>query len=261
MDECPPGYHLSNGACQCSAGTSQELYGVTKCSKCMARLNPRFWAGYMTLEGKYLLMTSYCPKHYCSNTILRLPNSSHTSLDNLVCSHHRTGAVCGNCHNGYYVYINCPSYNCGPCNNTLSDHGYLYILASKYVPLTLMMSYIIFFDISLVDGPLNSFILSSQLISLQRSGKISIRLPAESTNVAKPVMKAAMFLYDIWNLVFIESLMPQYCAYKSDTAMPVIASEYIPAFYVFFCVSFSLPSYHGYASAAPALMIAYKTVP
>ena len=46
---------------------------------------------------------------------------------------------------------------------TLSDHSYLYAFVSKYVPLTLMMSYIIFFDINLVDGPLNSFILCSQI--------------------------------------------------------------------------------------------------
>ena len=240
MDGCPPGYYPSNGGCHCSVGTSEELYGVTKCNyKCAVYLNPQFWAGYMNIEGKHMLMTSNCPKDYCNNTRLQLPNSTHTSLDNLVCSHHRTGYVCGNCQNGYYVYINCPSYHCGPCNDTLSDHGYLYTLASKYVPLTLMMSYIIFFDISLVDGPLNSFILSSQLISLQRSGKISITFPAEGTKVAKPVMKTAMFLYDIWNLVFIESLLPHYCAYKSDTAMPVIVSEYIPAFYVlFFCIIF-----------------------
>ena len=241
MGDCPPGYHPSNGVCQCSAGTSKELYGVTKCvyNKCVAYLNPQFWAGYMTLQGKYLLVTSNCPKDYCNNTRLQLPNSSHMSLDNLVCSHHRTGYVCGKCHNEHYVYINSPSYHCGLCNDTLSNHGYLYILASKYIPLTVMMSYIIFFDISLVDGPLNSFILSSQLISLQRSSKISITFPAEGTNVAKPVMKAAMFLYDIWNLVFIESLLPQYCAYKSDTAMPAIASEYIPAFYVLFlCIIF-----------------------
>ena len=141
--------------------TSRELYGITKCNynKCVPYLNPQFWTGHM---GEKLLMTSNCPKDYCSNNTLQLL-ITYICLDNLVCSHHRTGDVCGNCQNGYYVYINSPSYRCGPCDNTLSDHSYLYAFVSKYVPLTLMMSYIIFFDISLVDGPLNSFILCSQI--------------------------------------------------------------------------------------------------
>ena len=101
-----------------------------------------------------MLMTSDCPKDYCTDTRVELPaNSSHEALDNLVCSHHRTGDVCGKCQNGYYVYINYPSYHCGSCDDTLSQHGYLIIIVSKYLPLTLMMCFIIFFDISLVDGP------------------------------------------------------------------------------------------------------------
>ena len=59
-----------------------------------------------------------------------------------------------------YVYINSPSHHCGSCNDTLSDHGYLIIIVSKYMPLTLMVCFIMFFDINLVDGPLAELIYS-----------------------------------------------------------------------------------------------------
>ena len=187
-----------------------------------------------------MLMTSNCPKDYCSNTGVELPNSSHTAIDNLVCSHYRTGYVCGKCQSGYYVYMNSPLYHCGSCNDTHSDNGYFYTLAFKYLPLTLMMCFITFFDISLVDGPLNSFILCGQMIScVHRIGKISITYPTEGANIARPMMRIAIFLYNIWNLIFIEPFLPNYCAYKSDGAMPIIASEYIAAFYVLFlCIVF-----------------------
>ena len=248
IDECPPGfYHRSNKTnatcnCECTVSTSRELYGITKCNhhKCTAFLSPRFWAGHVNFEGKKMLMTSNCPKDYCSNTGVELPNSSHTAIDNLVCSHYRTGNICGKCLSGYYVYMNSPFYRCGSCNDTHSDHGYFYTLSFKYLPLTLMMCFITFFDISLVDGPLNSFILCGQMIScVHRIGKISITYPTEGANIARPMMKIAIFLYNIWNLIFIEPFLPNYCAYKSNGAMPIIASEYIAAFYVLFlCIVF-----------------------
>ena len=77
------------------------------------------------------------------------------------------------------------------------------------------------------------------MISLHSFGKVTITLPTETTNAANVLIKIAMFLYNIWNLIFIDYLLPKYCIAKSDTAMSVIASEYIPAFYVLFlCVVF-----------------------
>ena len=120
MDNCPPGFYYpfnkdeaeSAKLCKCSTSTSEKLYGITDCDndKFVAHLNSQFWAGYVSLEGKEMLMTSDCPQDYCSHTRLQLPNSSHTALNKLVCSHHRTGNVCGKCQSGYYVYINSLSY-------------------------------------------------------------------------------------------------------------------------------------------------------
>ena len=146
IDECPPGFYYpsseSNEAvCECSTNTPHCLYGIIDCNnrKLRAHLSPQVWAGHVQFKGDEMLMTSDCPMDYCINTRVKLPKSSHTALDSLVCSHNRTGNVCGKCQNGYYVFVNCPSYHCGSCDDTLSQHGYLIIIISKYLPLTLMM--------------------------------------------------------------------------------------------------------------------------
>ena len=243
VDDCPPGFYYpfnkdeaeSVKLCKCSTSASEKLYGITDCDndKFVAHLNPQFWAGYVSLEGKEMLMTSDCPQDYCSDTRLQLPNSSHTALNKLVCSHHRTGDVCGKCQSGYYVYINSLSYRCGPCNDTLSDHGYLIVIVSKYVPLTLMMWVIMFFDISLVDGPLNSFILYCQvLIALQVYGNGKITLPTKSSGLALVFIEVMEYSYNIWNLRFFEFLLPYFCVFKHKSSMANILAEYTPAFYV-----------------------------
>ena len=243
VDHCPPGFYYpfskdeaeSTKLCKCSTSTSEKFYGISDCDndKFVAHLDPQFWTGYVYLEGKEMLMTSDCPQDYCSDTRVQLPNSSHTPLDKLICSHHRTGDVCGKCQSGYFVYINSPSYRCGLCNDTLSDHGYLIIIVSKYLPLTLMVCFIIFFDISLVDGPLNSFILYSQILfTLQVYGNGKIRLSTKSSGLALVFIEVMKRSYDIWNLEFLEFLLPYFCVFKHNSGIFNILTEYSPAFYV-----------------------------
>ena len=243
LDECPPGFHYPSNdnnetVCKCSTSTPEKLYGVTDCDNEMlvAHLNLQFWAGYVHLDSEEgeTFMTSDCPQDYCVNTRVQLPdNSSYRTLDNLVCSHHRTGQVCGKCQSGYYVYSNTPTYRCGPCNDSHYSHYYIIIIVSQYVPLTLMMCFIIFFDISLVDGPLNSFILFCQiLITVRVYGNGQLGLPTKSSYIAKLLSNILTHSYDIWNLEFFESLLPPFCVFKYSSSMVNILAEYTPAFYV-----------------------------
>ena len=246
LDECPPGFYYPSNennetVCKCSTSTSHGLYGITDCDneRLVAHLHPQFWAGYVDLKGEPKLMTSDCPLDYCVNTRIELPgNSSHEALENLVCSNNRDDRVCGKCQSGYYVYTNSPTYKCGPCNDTLSKHGVLVLIVSKYIPLTLMMCFIIFFDISLVDGPLNSFILFCQIFAtlpLYDKVGLSTRLQGFAT----VLVNIADFMYNIWDLIFFEYFLKPFCALKYDSTIPIFAEQYIPAFYVLLlCVIF-----------------------
>ena len=246
LDECPPGFYypsndnepVSEKICKCSTNTPKHFYGITDCNskKLAAHLNPQVWAGYVDLEGAEKLMTSDCPLDYCVNTRVQLPaNSSHEALESLVCSSNRNSTLCGKCQQGYYVYVNSPTYQCGLCNDTISNHGVLVLIVSKYLPLTLMMCFIIFFDISLVDGPLNSFILFCQIL-------VTFPLDDNDTQVqgfSFVLLKFVNFMYNIWNMKFFECFVRPFCALKFDSALPALAAEYITAFYVLvLCVMF-----------------------
>ena len=246
LDECPPGFYYpfndnSETVCECSTSTAHELYGVSDCDnqQLVAKLHPQFWAGYVNLKGVEKLMTSDCPLAYCISTTVQLPpNSSHEALENSVCSNNRNDRVCGKCQQGYYVYTNSPNYQCGRCNDTLSNHGVLVLIVSKYVPLTLMMCFIVFFDISLVDGPLNSFILFCQIFAtLPLYDKIGLSTKAQG--FASVLIGIADFMYNIWDLMFFEYFVKPFCALKFDSTVPIFVEEYIPAFYVLLlCVIF-----------------------
>ena len=250
IDDCPPGFYypyndgesLSEKVCKCSSSNSSEAqYGITDCDnkQLVAYLNPHFWAGYVHFENNKFLVTSDCPQGYCSDTKVKLPdNSSCTALETLVCSNNRSQTLCGSCLDGHYVYANSPTYQCGQCNDALSKHGVLILIVSQYLPLTLMMCFIIFFDISLVDGPLNSFILFCQIfVTLPLYDKTG--LPTQGQHFASALLSITNFMYNIWDLKFFEQFVPHFCVLKVNSTLPVLIKEYVPAVYMLFlCVMF-----------------------
>ena len=176
-----------------------------------------------------MLMTSDCPPDYCVNTRVQLPgNSSSQAFESLVCSSNRNNVLCEKCQQGYYIYADSPTYQCGLCNDTLSNHGILILIVSKYLPLTLMMCFIIFFDISLVDGPLNSFILFCQILVILPLNDKAI----QTQGFGSVLLRVVDFMYNIWNMNFFECLIKPFCAVKFNSAVPALAEEYITAFYL-----------------------------
>ena len=250
IDDCPPGFYypyndgesLSKKVCKCSSSSSLEAqYGITDCDdkQLVAYLSPHFWAGYVYFENNKTLVTSDCPQGYCNDTRVKLPDSSSRRVfDNLVCSNNRSKTLCGRCLDGYYVYANSRTYQCGQCNDALIKHGVLILIVSQYLPLTLMMCFIIFFDISLVDGPLNSFILFCQIfVTLPLYDKTG--LPTQGQHFASALLSITQFMYNVWDLKFFEQFVPHFCVLKVNSTLPVLIKEYVPAVYMLFlCVMF-----------------------
>ena len=119
LDDCPPGFYQSvetnsnKTTCMCSVNVEgQDYFGIEYCDSrsMVAYLRPAYYAGYVMVNGKKTLLTAGCPKGYCYNTnsYLKLPsNSSSEALDDLICKpKHRTGALCGKCSEGNYIYVN-----------------------------------------------------------------------------------------------------------------------------------------------------------
>ena len=229
LDDCPPGFYLSietrsnKEICRCSVNVAdQEYFGIEKCDSrnMIAYLRPAYYAGYVTITGKKTLLTAGCPEGYCysTNSYLKLPsNSSSEALDDLICKpKHRTGALCGKCSEGNYIYVNSYNYECGKCTNSWVKGAFM-LIGLKYIPLVIFLYIVGLFGISLVDGPLNSVVLFSQLLpymSIYAGGRIN--------TFNKHHLTLFRFLYGMWNLDFFELVAPNFCVLPIQSAMEML---------------------------------------
>ena len=234
---CPPGFYLpkttpvSESRCRCSVHDANEKYNdIPYCDEApmQAFLQSQFWAGY--IRNNSVLVVGRCPPGYClSNGSRQIPlptEANNTKLDELICSpNNREGVLCGRCKPGYFVYANSKYYECGQCT---VKSGHLVQFFAKYVPLVVFLITIIFLDINLASGWLNTFVFFSQMLpslNLYAGGQIPI------SDVAKPFIEIYQFCYGIFNLQYFELLdsFPGVCTFKSRSALTVVALGYIAA--------------------------------
>ena len=99
------------------------------------------------------------------------------------------------------------------------------LFVAKYIPLTVFIIVIGFFNISLLNGPLNSFVLFSQLLpftDIYAGGRISI--------LNEPVVKTYRFLYGMWNLNFFEILLPNFCVLRTQSPLNMLLFDNVLTF-------------------------------
>ena len=238
-DHCPPGYYISHEnivTCKCSVfNLAEEFRGIAHCdeSDLVAYLRPEFWAGYVLANNTEVLVTGTCPGGYCYRNrtlLLRLPGtSSNKVLDELLCKpQNRMGRICGRCSKGYHISAYILDFHCIKCSPKQMN-GIIVLLLTKYLPLTIFLCFIMFFNVSLVNGPLNSFILFSQVLDamdVYSSGK-TIQL-SHLENVFVTIYN---FFYGIWNLNFLEMVIPPFCIFETTSALPILVLEYAAAVY------------------------------
>ena len=239
IGECPPGFYISKQGrliCRCSTfKQSEEFRGIASCEEndLVAYLRPEYWVGYTLVNDTNVLITGNCPGGYCyrnKTILLRLPdNSSAEALDELLCKpQNRTGRLCGRCSKGHHISTHLLDYSCIRCSSK-QINGIIILLLAKYLPLTMFLCVIMFFNISLVNGPLNSFILFSQV--LDAMDVYSSNQIAEPSSVEHVFIATHTFLYGIWNLNFLEMVIPPFCIFKTKTALPMLTLEYAGALY------------------------------
>ena len=210
---CPPGYVYrigpgDMGTCHC--GISIVL-GIAKCNETEpnnigAVSQGDYWAGYLpaidqlTCNGQKLF-SAPCPPGYCQTLQTTLPNNnSRELLEKIVCGvSHRKGLLCGDCIEGYSTAINFNGMRpvCTSCQDGLSTVRILVWILSEWVPMLVVMFIVMLFNIDLVSGRFNSFLLFAQLLAFS-----SIRGDAELGTVHIAFVKIYQFLYGMWNLEF-----------------------------------------------------------
>ena len=219
---CPPGYIFQNtsnkGTCNCGMLT---VKGIAKCDEAdpnavSAVLLRGHWAGYLPSDDQHScdgqkFFSASCPTGYCNTQQTTLPNNnSKQLLEEVVCGgSKRKGILCGECLEGNGIAVN---FNgilpvCVSCQEGFSRVGVLVWILSEWVPMLILMFIVMLFNVDLISGQFNSFLLFAQLLAFS-----SIRgNNAEMDSVHIAFVKIYRFLYGMWSLDFFGVLLPPYC--------------------------------------------------
>ena len=246
MQECPPGYIVSNTTkgtdCVCSANTATKYFGIQRCdtTKKIALIGRGYWARYSDNfnASETTLESGNCPYTYCHtdnkflSTDYELPNrSSRQDLDMLICGSSRTGRVCGRCRNNYSTFFHSINYKCS--SNKLCNLGFLLYVLSELLPVTLLFLIIVLFRIQLTSGALNGFILFVQVIDVML---VDANGYIQTKKQIFAFMKAYRFIYRMFNLEFFTLDELSFCIWQGATTMDVLAVKYITIVYALLLV-------------------------
>jgi predicted outer membrane repeat protein len=169
---CPPGFKFNNGTMTCECANLEQVLGKCNSRKFTARISQAYWLGYLddniskSCDGR-ILWGGKCPSGFCSHDIsLPLPETDNeTDLNNLMCDkNNRQGILCGECKSDYCNPINVCS---SPCKLSADEaDGWWKWILTETMPLTIFIILILLFDINLLSGPLNSYLLYAQFIAV-----------------------------------------------------------------------------------------------
>ncbi len=223
LQQCPPGLQGNNCSCAGSYG------GAVSCDSHSFNVTIRVqnWIGLV--NSSYLV--GLCPPTFCKQarySSIVLPNNSDTAqLDQTVCEGHRTKELCGSCTHGYSPAVN-SNFNCVVCNSSNIYIAVVKYISSVYIPLIIFSVVLIVFDIRLTTGPVNAFILFSQMVTttftLTAYGQIPFHLiVGKNYDVLK---KLLVIPYGIFNLEFAENLLHPFCIRSNYTALDILVLEY-----------------------------------
>ena len=219
---CPPGYiyrygSRDMGTCHCGL---TNVIGIAECNETHpevigAVLERDHWVGYIPSNGRHScdgqkFFTGLCPPGYCQTQRITLPqNNSQQELQAAVCAGpNRKGVLCGDCLEGKGIAVNFNGIRpvCVNCKEGISNVGILVWIMSEWVPMLVFMFVLMLFNIDIVSGKFNSFLLFAQLLAFS-----TIRGDAELGPVHNAFVRIYRFMYGMWNLDFFGVLLPPYC--------------------------------------------------
>ena len=239
LSHCPPGYVIHKGSCQCSAtmDSTQWYNGILGCNDtAMAALvTPGFWMGYIGDEKgdepADNLYTSDCPLGYCnvfyqvnenSNGRFNQVKSNPTkkNLESVVCAHNRRGTLCGECVTGTSVYYHSSSYQ---CNKNKNCHlGFLFYTVSELIPVVVLFTGVLYFDISFTSGSAYSIVfMAQQFHALEITVQGAIHYQSQS------LLTIANTFYNILNLNFFNIDKLSFCIWSGATTLDTLVMKYV----------------------------------
>ena len=239
ISHCPPGYVIHKGSCQCSATMDSTHWynGILGCNDtAMAALvTPGFWMGYIGDkngdDSADNLYTSDCPLGYC-NIFYQVNENSNgrfsqvksiptkKDLELVICAHNRRGTLCGECVTGTSVYYHSSSYQ---CNKNKNCHlGFLFYTVSELIPVVVLFTVVLYFDISFTSGSAYSIVfMAQQFRALKITVQGAIHYQTQS------LLTIANTFYNILNLNFFNIDKLSFCIWSGATPLDTLVMKYV----------------------------------
>ena len=234
--ECPPGYYnpgnSSNFNCICQRLESSKVQCLPNFK---ASIKNGYWIG-KTEKGN--VEVTICPSSYCNRNetggiYYKIPQE-YSKLTEKLCggSKHRKGILCGFCKENYGVSVTSENLVCIPCNDTQIASNVAKYILSVYIPLLILFTFILIFQVRLSSGSANSFIFYAQTVSttlgLMADGHIYI----DAYHIKKPrVLTLYHVVYGIFNLEFAENVMDPLCIHTKLNSLDVFQLSYLVALF------------------------------
>ena len=228
---CPPGFVSQGNSCVCADWPD----AIITCDE--DSLNASIQIGYcMTYDNETgELRAGNCQPAFFRNDSYKfyypLPTEVSDLNDRVCGPFNREGLLCEECQDGFAV----SPINLLECINCTSvSNGWITFISITYLPVTIVFIAIVVFSISVVSGPINSFIFYAQITT---SPFLSIFvmsvLEAQGTFTYSTRMSTATVaaLYDMWNLSIFRTIIPAFCLTNHLRILQAITLEYILAFY------------------------------
>ena len=233
---CPPGFHISDDSCVCSAYSRKyAYYGINTCHdrQSNAYLSNGYWAGYD--NDNESLLTAPCPSSFCvtqksgDQTGIELPNIwSPKKLENLICRPLRAGWLCGQCKPNHTTYYHSPTYRCGPQH--LCTLGILFYFLSEVFPIVFMFSVIALFDIRFTTGTASCLVFFAQVTDTMT---LSLKWTSELPKSIEILSVGYKIIYGLFNFDFFNLEPASFCLWKTATVLDVIAFKYVSVVFAF----------------------------
>ena len=171
---------------------------------------------YFQLEGHDIAERGY----------IRLP-SNISDLNEYMCgSMYRRGWLCKDCIDGFGPSITSTGYKCVNCIGVW--YGIPLYLLQEFVPITIFFFFILIFRIHLASAPMTCFIMYSHLRTIEA---LLDPQPPMSDILNKPFSKVISVFYGVWNLDFIQYVLPAFCVSNKIQLMHILLLNYISSIY------------------------------
>ena len=239
--ECPPWffYNSSSNHCQCYKNTNLE--DDIQCQKAGALITIGNCMTYTKDEGTFFARCFYFqlpPGNVTQVGHFLLPRNASELNDYMCTPMKRKGIVCRECIDGFGPSVTSLGYECTNCSDAWK--GILLYIIAEFGPTTLFYFIVLSFRISMTSAPMTCFIMYSQIVVYalfrDRDTLNHIILQSEHNIIVKYTVVTVGSLYGIWNLDFLQYVVPPVCISSSLSIIHVDFLSCISALYSLFLV-------------------------